>query len=1103
MIRWSLMLLSFYLVPGGLLFSGAGEVFARTTGWPSVYLAKGDSLLAAGQYQSARYYLKEAAAYWAEKQQGDQAVYSRYRVALNELRSGELTQAETQARRALQLSYRYLTPEHPTYAQAHSLLGTILAYSSQPDSALHYSRQSLRLRRQHHPSNQVALADSYNALGASYRYGHQSDSALHYYRLALRCLQRVSSPDVHTLVQAHLNVGIVHSETQYPHYDSAIYFCRQAGALALKQWPERHAIEGNVYNNLAKAYLRKGYYHEAQLAYQQALDVQILFSGDNHLNTVRYHRRLGDIYLATGAYAMAEQHFREGLICLKKSEAEDLIMAATLSAQLASVADIASDSTAALDHLYRSSLLLQEQRGDNSTAIADVYRQIGEQYTHRGKYSIALRYLRQGQSIQQDLLGEDHVSLIPYYIALGELQEKQAQYSLALSSYRRVLTISQSVSGAVSPEAATVWNKMGAIYRRMGQAQRALQCFRRSVRANLIALPSAEPNALASYLHPQELLQARQAQAHTLLTFSDDPERWQEALTICLASDTIIDQLRRTYLLHDDQVRLNAQVQRIHVAGLEASHRLYQTTGRPQYIAHAFYFSEKSKASMLINTLSDLSAKGQVRLPDSLLTQERALSIERAYYTSLLTEERQNAPSDESLLDTYQSRLFDIKQQQQQLTALLEKRFPEYYRTKYRSQVTTLPRLQRSLTEHDLLLTYAMSDSVLYQLSVTRDTAWLTRQTYDSTLHQDIRELRNTLTTEVVAAPSQSNYRSYTCHAFRLYQRLLQRPLAQVSSSSTPIRRLIVVPDGELAYVPYDLLLTHSPNHRTFDFRQLPYVLKKYHVSYGYSATWLYPTYTPPPIPPTNGQLIAFAPQGKSVSKPIDYSSESSSIALRNSQAEVTQISQYFPTRLYTGSTARKQTFQREAPAYDLVHLATHGYVDKEDPMASYLLFGEGGDDVLYAHELYGMNFPAKLVVLSACQTGDGILTQGEGIQSLAQGFAYAGSQSIVMSHWSADDEVTATLMTHFYRLLAEGVPKDEALARAKRQFLDETSAHTAHPYYWGNFALFGERSAVVLPTRSQLGYWWWVAGIVGLIGMYRVGRKHFTSGSTDSKGIH
>jgi CHAT domain-containing protein len=147
---------------------------------------------------------------------------------------------------------------------------------------------------------------------------------------------------------------------------------------------------------------------------------------------------------------------------------------------------------------------------------------------------------------------------------------------------------------------------------------------------------------------------------------------------------------------------------------------------------------------------------------------------------------------------------------------------------------------------------------------------------------------------------------------------------------------------------------------------------------------------------------------------------------------------------------------------YRYVHFATHGLADSERPELSTILLslydeqGRPQDGFLRAHEVYNLNLPAEMVTLSACETGLGKLTRGEGLVSLTRGFMYAGAARVVVSLWSVSDRATAELMAKFYRrALVEGERPAEALRAAQVEMWKDK--RWGAPYFWAAFTLQGE----------------------------------------------
>jgi CHAT domain-containing protein len=147
---------------------------------------------------------------------------------------------------------------------------------------------------------------------------------------------------------------------------------------------------------------------------------------------------------------------------------------------------------------------------------------------------------------------------------------------------------------------------------------------------------------------------------------------------------------------------------------------------------------------------------------------------------------------------------------------------------------------------------------------------------------------------------------------------------------------------------------------------------------------------------------------------------------------------------------------------YRYVHFATHGYLDTERPDLSAVVLslvdnqGKPQDGFLRAHEIYNLNLPAELVVLSACQTGLGKEIKGEGLVGLTRGFMYAGARRVVVSLWNVNDKATADLMTKFYeKMLNQNERPAAALRSAQVEMWKQKQWKS--PYYWAPFTLQGE----------------------------------------------
>ena len=152
-----------------------------------------------------------------------------------------------------------------------------------------------------------------------------------------------------------------------------------------------------------------------------------------------------------------------------------------------------------------------------------------------------------------------------------------------------------------------------------------------------------------------------------------------------------------------------------------------------------------------------------------------------------------------------------------------------------------------------------------------------------------------------------------------------------------------------------------------------------------------------------------------------------------------------------------------ELSKYKYIHIATHGFVNSENPELSGILLAYNPDieedGILHSGEIYNLRLNSELVVLSACETGLGKISKGEGIIGLSRALLYAGTKNIIVSLWKVADKSTSELMIDFYIHHIQYTYSNKDISRslryAKLKMIQE--GEFAHPYYWSPFILVGK----------------------------------------------
>src|SRR5674476_252283 len=176
---------------------------------------------------------------------------------------------------------------------------------------------------------------------------------------------------------------------------------------------------------------------------------------------------------------------------------------------------------------------------------------------------------------------------------------------------------------------------------------------------------------------------------------------------------------------------------------------------------------------------------------------------------------------------------------------------------------------------------------------------------------------------------------------------------------------------------------------------------------------------------------------------------------------------------LFVNNAAKESVYKSESGKYDIIHLAMHTLLNDKDPMLSTLIFSKITDSTqdgyLKMYEIYGIPLKAKMVVLSSCNTGSGLLFSGEGILSLARGFIYSGSQSVVMSMWEIEDKSGTEIVEKFYQNLKKGYSKSESLKKARIDFLKSADQLRSHPYFWATLVVYGNNDPLYYSKKLKV----------------------------------
>ena len=821
-----------------------------------------------------------------------------------------------------------------------------------------------------------------------------------------------------------------------------------------------------TYSYIGQAYYENANYHQASAYHQRAIQwlpratfqsnirnyyyyqaINYLYLGQCYLSEARYENKLD-------AYRLARDNISVALELLRKHP-NDAAYQNSLSAayeQLAEWHRLQQHYDSALWYSNRALRLYSE----GSQQQAFFY--IGRTYAEKGNYQKALNYLRQSL---EGLAADQTVKAAASHLEIGTVYARQGQWNEAILSYQ------ESLSLLVDPfEPKSIFENPSFSSS--------------SVRQELLNVLIAKANALAEKSKIS-------ADTLELLAAFDTYQRAVEA----------IDQMRQTFPSLAYKQFLSAQSATLYEQAIRASLRAHELgLTQKDFLAEAFYFSEKGKAATLLEAVRTSEARSFADIPAALLEQENELKRKLTYWENELYQAH-----NDSSRQVLRNRAFETREAYNSLVKQLEEEYPNYYQLKYDTKVTNLAQLQATLPRNAVLLSFSYGDSTLYTFTVRADAVHYHTVPLDSTFHRRLENVLQTISRyDYRQAGDLSAFQQFADDAHQLYRTLIQPSLDAVAA---PVEQLIIIPDGLLGYLPFDVLLTEMPTTTQVNYQQLSYLVKQLPVSYEYSATLL--TMPSPPQHEVPYSYAGFAPSYSEApladSREVRTTLDGQLLGLgklRYNREEVAYASDLFDGKTFAGEAATEAQFKQYAGQSRLLHLSMHAYAHDENDDFSGLIFTQQADTVqedgfLHSNELYNLSLNAELAVLSACETGIGTLAPGEGIMSLGRAFKYAGCPNVTMSLWKADDQSTNRIMQHFFTGLREDQPKDQALRQAKLTYLDQAKSAQAHPYYWAAFVQVGSSQPLVAGDNSS--WWWWMTGGLAvlfllMIGMWFLGKN-------------
>ncbi len=667
---------------------------------------------------------------------------------------------------------------------------------------------------------------------------------------------------------------------------------------------------------------------------------------------------------------------------------------------------------------------------------------------------------------------------------IGLVYESLGDTDRAISSYTSALQ--QTRAGQDQRDQAYTLNYIGRVYDNLGQGQKALRYYYQALSLSRVASdPAGESLTLYQIARAQQRL--------------GNLDESRLKLNAALA---IIESLRTKVASQDSRAAYFASTHQYYELLVDVLMQLDARRPADGFGVAAFDVSERTRARSLLESLSEARADIRQGVDPALLKRER--DLEQTIDAKARRHGQLVANKDNAGAQTVATQLSQLTTEYDEVKVQIRSKSPRYAALT-QPQPLGLKEIQnRLLDDKSLLLEYMLGDERSYVWAVTRTAISSYELPPRAQIEDAAQKFRNLLTAhQPIAGESfdqrQARIKEADDHIWQAAASFSQMILGPLNGK-LGTKRLLIVPDGVLQYIPFQALMvpteggnsTGRANTPGDSGEQVPLLVDHEIVnepSASALALVLNDTSQRQPAPNSvavfaNPVFDADDPRVKSPGTAQAQSAYSNGTdelhgtfrnigfgegkipALPASREEAEAIMAVAPWG--TGMKAlgfeanRAAITKPELAQYRIVHFATHGFIDYQQPELSGLVLslvdqnGRPQEGFVRLHDIYNLKLSADLVVLSACDTGLGKDVKGEGLIGLTRGFMYAGAGGVAASLWKVDDDATAELMKNFYEgMFRRGLAPAAALKEAQLRMWKQKRWHA--PYYWAAFVIQGQ----------------------------------------------
>ncbi len=629
----------------------------------------------------------------------------------------------------------------------------------------------------------------------------------------------------------------------------------------------RKKIYGNEHSNLGAVYSGIGIQYLALGQNDKALQFLSLAEHNYRLREsyksdprIRLYRNFGNVYRSKLDYNEALRYYKESLnLCIEKvnSTKEEI---AEANYYLAEIYYLTNDFdkveeliTKNLDNAYIEDQILYYE------LLAFINQINNNTDEARKSYQNAI-------DLTIELYGEEHINVANEYLNFTLFLLSNNEYESATQNLDKAYNVIKTTQPKVGIYLAIYYNLKGRYYRNLPIEKQDVKSFSEEKKRNFKKAIKNYSKALTALKFPVPYSIENISNSENWLSLMDcinylkrigdtykeiagveqnkQSEKYTKSLTNAIESYKIVGEL-----IQKARMELSSDESKIQLTGLEYStfqnlietaFDTYSATNNHEFIELAFQSAERIKSSSVFDKLSNESAIENSLIPDSLIQMEKRFNNTISIFSEKLFEENSEDTPDTTMINNYNTKIFEASRKREELNRYLESEYSDYYDLKYSASMLPISEIQQKLTHNEIILEYILNEkdslAELYTFVISKNKFDLIKQDVGGEFLKSIESVFHFMSDREYILTTNRESKAFCVSSNQLYKKLILPFYNEIQN-----KKITIVPDGKLSYIAFDGLLQNLPDtSKTIQFNKLDYLIKKFTINYSNSSNLLF-----------------------------------------------------------------------------------------------------------------------------------------------------------------------------------------------------------------------------------------------------------------------